>query len=97
MLHFLKFGHQFFFKPQIVRNVFLAGGSAATLGLLKKPTQEFMTNLNTVTPTKVNLVIGIGLLLVASNAFFAYKYFRLLSTNTKDEAPQESPSPASCK
>ena len=85
MLYLLRLGQQFFLKSQGARAAVLTGGSIATLGLLHKLTQELITNMNAVTPTKVNLVIGIGFLLLASNACFAYKYFQLLNSDGDDE------------
>ncbi len=87
MYHLWSIGQRFFCSPRVVRNVMLTGGSIASFGLLKQPTQELITNMNAFTPTKVNIALMIGFALLASNAFFAYRYFQLLNQKKDDEVP----------
>lgn len=76
MVQFWKLTQTILSKPNNLRNLFFAGGSIATLGLLSTPTRRLMDNMNAITPIKVNITLGIGLLLLVSNTYFAYFYFQ---------------------
>jgi hypothetical protein len=88
-----KIGQQLVIKPTTIRNLFLAGSSCATFSFLSTPTKQFLNNMNAITPTKVNITLGIGLMLLVSNAYFAYLYYQSSETG-KSEQPDEQHTPA---
>lgn len=88
MQSILNLGMRFFNKPQAIRNLFFVGSSCVTLGVLRQPTVNLIDNLNSVTPTKVNLTVGIAILLLTSNSIFVYQYYRWF-VNSKDNDEQE--------
>ena len=81
-----KIGQQLVIRPTTIRNLFLAGTSCATLSFLSTPTKQFLNNMNAITPAKVNITLGIGLMLLVSNAFFAYQYYLSSDTDTPNQA-----------
>lgn len=91
MVQFWKLAQPVLARPGSVRNLFLAGSSCATLGFLSTPARQFMDNMNAITPTKVNITLGVGLLLLASNACLAYLYYQSSKSENSEEAAAPSP------
>lgn len=88
MFQYLKSGCRLFFSSQSMRRIALTGGTAASYSFFKQPATEFINSINAATQAKVNMAIGIGVLLLASNVFFAYKYYQSWGTCSTDEEIQ---------
>lgn len=82
MFKMLRISGRFLYQPQLIKRIFLVGSSGCAYGFFKEPARDFMEKLHTIIPAKMDMALGIGLLLLASNAWFAYQYLQMLSKST---------------